>query len=300
MLNSASGRLSTYGFTRPPRHLKSNIVRPVQVDVVTDWAWFETFLAERGDTGRKQYQDWERRRGNLANWEELKAGFKALEHCVLYRLEMSDVEAAIRDTTHALGNIAQSASKYDGIHNYSPPVPLIYIFHSILEKMGRVPVWNDIKRYLFGEFRSLCWIPFCKSRELNAEIPAQQQDKRIMDAFLWRMGNAYYSWLREVDLLTYLRRKHKLDLKYHFLVDAEWRADFVAGRILLELYVKNREFKDDDGGRKLTCARMNEGYEVLPIKLDVRPAFGKPWLVSDECKLMIARDLEARGCPFIT
>ncbi|WP_315921218.1 hypothetical protein [Mesorhizobium sp. SP-1A] len=300
MLHSTSAAFR--GFTRPVLPGRKPIA--ASPEVVTDWAWFEEFLAERGETGQKQYQDWEKRRGKLSNWAELMAGFRALEHKVLYRLEIVDIKNAIRQTTHALGTIDKSAAKFDDIHNYSPPVPLVYIFHSILEKMGRVPVWNDIKRHLFGDFRSLCWVPFCNSRKLNAELPVNQQDTRIMDAFLWRMGNAYYSWLREVDLLTYLRRTEKLDLKYHFLVDAEWRADFVAGRILLELYVKNREFKDDDGGRKLTCARMNADYEVLPIKLDTAPdkegpKFGKPWMVSDECKLMIARELRSRGCPRI-
>lgn len=291
------------GFKRPSGAIRFG--PPVPPAIVTDWSWFEKFLAQRGELGQKQYQDWERRRGNIANWSEIMAGFKALEHRVLYTLQIADIKNAIKQTTHALGNISKSAANFDGIHNYSPPVPLIYIFHSILEKMGRVPVWNDIKRYLFGDFRSLCWEPFCNSRSLDPKVPVTQHDQRIMDAFLWRMGNAYYSWLREVDLLTYLRRTHKLDLKYHFLVDAEWRADFVAGRVLLELYVKNREFKDDDGGRKLTCARMNAGYDVLEIKMETGPdkdgpKYGKPWMVSEDCKLQIARELKSRGCPFIT
>lgn len=285
------------GFTRPI--FKGRTPAPTKKEIVTGWSWFENFLSERGDLGRKQYDLWEKRRGKTENWPELMDGFRKLEHRILYKLNIVDVDNAIAKTTHSLGNLEKSCSKFDNIHNYSPPVPLIYIFHSILEKLGRVPLWNDVQRYLFGEMRSLCWIPFCKSRNLDPSLPVITHDKRILDAFQWRIGNAYYSWLREIDLLTYLRRKHKLDLRYHFLVDAEWRADFVAGRIMLELYIKNREFKDDGSGRKLTCAKMNEGYKVLPIKMDVRPAFGKPWLVSDKGKGVIARELMDNGCPLI-
>lgn len=291
------------GFKRPSGAIRFG--PPVPPAIVTDWAWFEEFLAQRGELGQKQYKDWERRRGKIANWPEIMAGFKALEHRVLYTLQNSDVRTAIERTTHALGNIDKSAAKFDDIHNYSPPVPLIYIFHSILEKMGSVPIWNDIQRYLFGDFRSLCWEPFCASRSLDASKPVKLHDQRILDAFQWRMGNAYYSWLREVELLTYLRRTHRFDLKYHFLVDAEWRADFIGGSILLELYVKNREFKDDDSGRKLTCLSMNAGFTVVDIKMDIKEVnsglkFGKPWMVSATSKDQIVRELRLKGCPVIS
>lgn len=286
-------------FLRPLNFTTRN--RPIH-EVSTDWKWFQEFLSRRGDLGRRQYQDWEKRRGKVENWDAILSEFKSFSHKVLYTLEVADIKEAIKRTTHALGTINKSAAQFDGIHNYTPPVPMVFIFHSILEKMGSVPVWNDAKRYLFGELKSLCWEPFCRSRGMDASKPLQEHDPKIMDAFLWRMGNAYYSWLREVDLLTHLRRTQSLDVKYHFLVDAEWCVDFVAGDVLLELYVKNRVFKDGSVGRKRTCVSMNPGYEVLEIKMDTAPdkdgpKFGKPWMVSTGCKMMITRELRRRGVP---
>ncbi|RWL23358.1 MAG: hypothetical protein EOR63_32245 [Mesorhizobium sp.] len=121
-----------------------------------------------------------------------------------------------------------------------------------------------------------------------------------MNAFVFRVGKNYYSWFRETHLLTELRRTHGTDARYHFLVDAEWKADIFAGDVLVELYVKNPKYKDDDGkGRKALCKKVNPWTEPLTVAITRRKARGKPWLVDEAEIAELAASMRDKGAPLI-
>lgn len=219
-------------------------------------------------------------------------------HRRLYALTVEEVLKAARATKHALGDVKKAEAKFRGINNFSPPVPMVYIFHRLLEESGRVPLWEDVKRYVLLIRPDLLWGPFRQEYGLAPGHPDAVEGSRTMRAFQWRLGAAYYSWLREVHMLTVLRREHGFDLRYHFLADAEWKADFVGGRVLVELYLKNGDYKDGSGGRKALCADMNPGpaFDVVPVKLETENIGGVVWLVSGKTVRETADKLAAAGC----
>ena len=70
------------------------------------------------------------------------------------------------------------------------------------------------------------------------------------EARWWRLGNAYYSMLRELYVLAVLRQAG-LPVEYHVIADALFRVDFWVGDVVISLFVTNPEFRDATGaGRK--------------------------------------------------
>jgi hypothetical protein len=67
----------------------------------------------------------------------------------------------------------------------------------------------------------------------------------------WRLGNAYYSVLHELYVLSVLREA-RVAAEYHVLVDAPFRVDFWAGDTVISLFVENDRCRDAAGaGGKL-------------------------------------------------
>lgn len=56
----------------------------------------------------------------------------------------------------------------------------------------------------------------------------------------WRLGNAYYSCLRELYVLAVLREAG-VPAEYHVIADALFRADFRAGETIISLYVRGTD-----------------------------------------------------------
>lgn len=70
------------------------------------------------------------------------------------------------------------------------------------------------------------------------------------EAMWWRLGNAYYSTLRELYVLAVWRCMGQ-PVEYHVLADALFRADFWVEDTVISLFVINAQYRDGGGaGRK--------------------------------------------------
>lgn len=81
---------------------------------------------------------------------------------------------------------------------------------------------------------------------------APQEYERFLDAMTWRVGCAYYAFLKEVYVLAFIRDRG-LDLRMHPLADTLFRMDFwTPDNKALSLYVPNDFYASHDGqfGRK--------------------------------------------------
>jgi hypothetical protein len=102
-----------------------------------------------------------------------------------------------------------------------------------------------------------------------------------MDSFQWRLGLAYYSFFREMHMMSLLRHHHQLDVGYHFILDSEWAADFACAGVFVELYVENSQYKSEGGGRKGKCGRLNPSATVVSHLVRDVAERGKPQLVNE-------------------
>lgn len=276
---------------------------PLPPRVVTGWADFLDHARESGVDPAKALEGWDRRRSKVAGtpeaWAAARARMEAARHEALYRLGVDDVGMALDATEHALGEIKSGEAKHGGVDNYSPPLPFLFGFHEALERLGRMPTWQDALAHLREE-RGLVLDHFAARHGVAVDCLLGSWDRTpLLRALRWRVGLAYYSWFRETDLMVRLRRMHGIDVRYHVLVDAEWRADLVSGPALLELFVKNEEYKSDEAGRKIRAADMNPSLNVVRIGVEKRSARGKPWLLAEADVEDIARRLVAAGAGLI-
>lgn len=283
-----------YRPTRPPRSMAAQ----------TDWGFFLDFIGRKGKLGQAQLTRWENKRARMypRHWPTMRSEFESFTHRHLYHLTAMDIQAAAVRTEHSLGNLQDTVGEKDWgpgkgtTEDWSPPCPFFFIWHSLLERDGRIPLWQEAWRYLLRERLDLVAHPFAQhfgARE------GWLEGGELRDGFQWRLGKSYYSFLRETEVLVKLRRLHGLDVLYHFLIDAEWAADAVGGQVLAAINVGNPKYSEGKAGRKRSCAELNPGFEVVKLQLKAENTFGKVWRASDEGIAMAADRLKKAGCPTI-
>ena len=269
------------------------------VPASTDWDWFMAFVARGGEPSRRRYESWiERRSRFAADWADRFEEFKRFRHEALYLLRPSDF-GHMRfhmGKEHALGKLDRDEIVHDFSKDFSPPIPMMYPFHALLEDLGRLPRWSEAWTFLTVTRPDLVLQSYAAFNRLSGDDP-RLRERQYMDALQWRVGAAYYSWVREVHLLTELRCTHRLDVRYHFAVDAEWKADLVGGDVLLEVYINNRNFKDGNAGRKETCAEANPWAKTVRVGFDNQRRWGRPYFLEDPAIEGIAHEMAEAGCP---
>lgn len=287
-------------FPRRPARVDRNPAPPAFPSTVMDWNSLLAFVAKGGDVSARRLASWDiRRRKATPGWDGYRKGFEAFSHERLFRLEPRDFASALGATEHALGELRPGDERFDGIADWSPPVPFMYIFHRVMEELGRVPLWQDARDFLWsGRGEDLAWGPFRGRFGLGDGAP--DPDDPHVKGFTFRVGKNYYSWFREAHLLTELRRTHGVDARYHFLIDAEWKADIVAGDVLVELFVRHPDYKDRGAeGRKELCKDANPWATVRQAPITRRKVFGKPWLVDPAEIATMASMMRAAGAPLL-
>lgn len=279
---------------------------PQAEKTVTDWAYFSKFVKSKGELGHRQYAAWTTRRGSMT--EVIRAGFKTFKHEFLYEITVSHIMETVRRSEHSLGKldikVLKKYPRYNKVADWSPNVPFVYLFHTMLERDQKIPTWQDAWRKFDGELSEFCWQPFCTSFHIDPNLSIEdlrKLDPLLVDSFQWRMGAAYYSFIREVHFLASMRQLHDLDIKYHFALDTEWKIDFLAGDVLIALYIENIDYKTAKEGRKKKCIEMNPRYEILDLIIENQKIpGGKPYLIPTTEIAANARKLLAAGCPTIS
>lgn len=267
----------------------------------TDWRWFESFVFAGGSASVARLILWNVRRQG-AQWGPVKQFLRKLKHDTLHGLAVEEVEVVAgllpgKPTTHALADLRPGDGQFGGVAEFCPPFAIEYLLHDCLETLGRVPRWSDVKRYLFVEHRERYILPFLHEFGLVSGTLEARVGSPHFAALQWRIGNAYYSLIREIHLLTTLRQRYGLDVRYHVLADVEYKADLVAGDVLVAIYVPNGRYRDGHAGRKMSVTSANPGRRTLEVRVQVRKDFGRPWLVTEESVKSVAETLAEIGCP---
>ncbi|GAA1749073.1 hypothetical protein [Streptomonospora arabica] len=224
---------------------------------------------------------------------------------VLYTLTRDDLERVrcpSGEDEHALGRVkrAQAESVAD-IVDWEPDFAFTHVFHHALETLGHLPTWQEFRRFCENDpvARRALWLP------AQAKI-AEVQDSHgttsavAHDAMRWRVGNAYYSSVREIHLITLLRI-HGIDVRFHPLADALFRVDAWWGHTVLSIYVGNDRFRNAGRGRKEPPERILHGaapsFAFETINLAPADRYGVVHLAAEKDIQAVAERLKANPGP---
>jgi hypothetical protein len=117
--------------------------------------------------------------------------------------------------------------------------PLALALHRFVEEHGRVPDWPEtvawmIEPHILATFVGPAWSLFHTMPE-----PGRPSRPRWQLGIAWRIGNAYLSFLREMDFLSRMTHVHGIPLRFHIVADAVLKVDFFVGSSLVCVWMKN-------------------------------------------------------------
>lgn len=114
----------------------------------------------------------------------------------------------------------------------------------------------------------------------------------------WRIGNAYYSFLREAYVMAELRSR-RLDVRSHPLADALFHVDCWVGDVNIELCIGNRQFRAGGLGRKTASSELlsdaEPRFRTLQIELPVGREFGRVHFPDNLTLNQVAERLRSAG-----
>jgi hypothetical protein len=253
----------------------------------TGWDWMLREAAIGGSDVAHVIAEWDKRRGSSLKerWPLILARMKSFVHCRMYAVTVAEIDEVLQKTERPFGGTDGNDSKHGFLHNATSPSPINLILHSLMERMGRIPLWQDFEAYI----RQYPLV-LLSSIAVYTGLPLEKflgdwLDFDIGRALRFRLATAYNSFIRELHLRAALAERHEVFLCHHFLLDAEFKIDFTYGDVAIELFLVNENFKDDaDSGRKRRCFDVNPGRDVEVVAFKKRSdakLYDKPWLVED-------------------
>jgi hypothetical protein len=171
------------------------------------------------------------------------------------------VEDACARTTHALAwdngvglrrAVAESVGK---VVDWYPNFPIVHTLYYAIECFERPPLWHELREFWRSDDQAQLMLGLPARQCVGQAIRAGALQHDAEEAMWWRLGNAYYSCLREMYVLAVLREAG-VPAQYHVIADALFRADFWAGDTIISLYVANAKFRDGAGGRKRSARSL--------------------------------------------
>ncbi|WP_328452005.1 hypothetical protein [Amycolatopsis sp. NBC_00438] len=184
---------------------------------------------------------------------------KAIYDCTLGTFD--DIKAR---HTHPLGEISKEEIRHiDLASNWEPDFAFVHLFHLMLEAKGQPPLWSEFDQFVETDRRLEMFradraalqdrifreeLEKIKTRFPKAADPENKAQFLAKASLDWRIGNAYYGFMREMYTAVALREKG-LNVKVHPLADANFRADGWLGRNILSVFVINPRFKVADQKR---------------------------------------------------
>ncbi|AEM80348.1 hypothetical protein [Streptomyces violaceusniger] len=204
---------------------------------------------------------------------------------LVYELSTADVEAVCHRTEHALGQVRRlDGESVAAIVDWHPDFAFTHVFHVCMEQMRRLPSYQDFRSYAYNDHWGLRMLGDPAKAKVHEVSATGVPERLARDAMRWRVGNAYYSFLREVYTVVQLRSMG-LDLRVHPLADALFRVDAWVGNKVISLRVGNKKFRQGEGaGRKMPPERLladvRPPLEFATLELSPATKFGSVHLPS--------------------
>lgn len=218
---------------------------------------------------RNRLRAWRQERPEVAEY--------VLSHVtrVLYTTSVSDLRKVASATEHALGKVKrEEGERVWSIRDWNPRFAMTHVLHYALERLGAPFTYQEFRSFCSGDAaaRGMLWVP---AQAAIGEAAATYGVVLARAAMRWRIGNSYYSFLRELVVRAELRDRG-LDLEMHPLADALFRVDAWSGQTVVGLYIGNRAFLDGAGGRKpRTETVLGPSFRYVAINMPTQHAFGR-------------------------
>lgn len=232
---------------------------------------------------------------SLADWQadrpEVAAHVLAHVTRTPYSLTSAVLHDVARATEHALGEVQKSdADAVPSIRDWTSPFAFTHVFHYALETLAAPYTYQRFRQFCRDDARAqaMLWRPAQEA----VESAAQRVDQEVArNAMRWRVGLAYYSFMRELVTVVALRERG-LDLQVHPLADALFRVDAWSGSTVVALYIGNAAFRDGTAGRKPTPeGLLGDSFQYVSIRLRTQHAFGVLHLPSEGALDQAAREI---------
>jgi len=202
-----------------------------------DWALAEAeVLPLLGNRGRTMLTNWRKRRPQAV---DSMTGFV---HRRIFDIRPEDL-APLLNPPLDRWPFPVGARRRDwhipAVDNLSGGEPLVLAMHRYVEENARVPSWPDVVDWMttpamLPVFVTPAW-------ELFHSLPdvARPERRRWQMAIQWRIGNAYLSFLREMDFLSRMTHEMGIPLRTHVVVDTVLKIDFWHGDDAICLWLPN-------------------------------------------------------------
>ncbi|MFF4187711.1 hypothetical protein ACFYZ9_31415 [Streptomyces sp. NPDC001691] len=205
---------------------------------------------------------------------------------VVYEATSADVERICRRTEHALGEVRRKDGEaVRSIVDWHPDFAFTQMFHICMERLGAPPTYQDFRNFAENDRLGNCMISTPARAKVSEVIRSGVPESLAKDAMRWRIGNAYYSFLREIYSVVELR-KRGVPLQMHPLADALFRVDAWTRQVALSLRVKNEKFREGQRGRKRPAADLladlRPPIEFTDVELQPAAVYGRVHLPTQE------------------
>lgn len=184
------------------------------------------------------------------------------------------------------------------------------IFHCYVEKNG-LPTWQNFESFLKGParvclydaYRMELWSDYWDAIGASARLIGNLNHTNTVESqfdlgLQWRLGNFYLSALREVEVVVRLRAEHGVDVNYHILADAEFKADAwirdATGKVrVLCLLIPSPYYnRKASAGSRLPSAF----FETQLFKIERLKVKGKYWPIAPDSLTAMCSFLANRPC----
>ncbi|MEV5511046.1 hypothetical protein [Streptomyces orinoci] len=253
-------------------------------------------LFAQAGRARRDLERWMRhpRRGHVPEY--------VMQHvtAAVYRITPQDVKGLISE--HAIGDIRpEQGYAVSAIKDWRPDFAFAHILHCCAEKLGGVFPYEELRRFAAQDPDGIRMLGQPARSHVEKVVASGRCTwEQARAAMQWRIGLFYYSFIREIYVLSCLREMG-LDMRTHPLADALFRVDGWCGSAVLSLYIKNEEFRDGSAGRKPQAREIltdgqDLGLSFVELAMEVQRKHGVVHLPSgeqiDDCARRIKHELE--------
>lgn len=219
----------------------------------------------------------------------------------IYRWSTAAFEELKKNHTHPLGDLQKAEISHIKLAaDWEPNFAFVHLFHRLAEQLKHPPRWSEFDDFVYGtdegqamfgneraELEEVIYAAELEriTQKFPRSIDPENRARRLAKGSLdWRIGNAYYGFVREMYTAVALRERG-LDVKVHPLADANFRADGWVGSTILSVFVVNPEYKVADEaraektqrGRKIRVEKLFPGGEFgfAALTMDAAEEYGK-------------------------
>ena len=193
-------------------------------------------------------------------------------------LTTQQIQHIAQTTEHALGTTnTQQAHQTTPIRDWNPNYAFIHTLHHITETIKHLPTWQEFKHIAqtHPTIKPMLWEP--AQHAIHTATQHGYTPQQAQNAMRHRIGNAYYSFLREAYVHATLR-EHNIHTHYHPLADALFRVDLYTNTTNINLYIGNKTYKNNNTGRKTSSQQLlqdaNPPFKTINLQLQTQHPYG--------------------------